>query len=415
VGGKNLTVEYIRKSGSDVVRIITDKADRDLKSIVLTNLETPSRLAVDLPYDAYTGPKQLHVNTEVLKQVNVTYTGINQTRVILEFNGLVSYESSVKGGVITISLKNTALKNLTYSNLNSRPKITLHRTYLTEGSETVKDNYTIEYTNDSKVCTIMFSNSLGELAAGRHRVDDAIVTSVAVEKNNENTTLTINAKKRIFCSVYTTRNSDGNIFETNISLLELPGKSEKLVVIDAGHGGHDPGAKAPPGEKREKDYCLDIAQRLEKNLQRKGIKTFLIRNDDTYVALYERAILANDIKADLFISLHINAVDNNPEANGTETLYCPSSNGGNNGLNSEIFASIVQENLIRTLKTTDRKIKARPNLVVLRKTNMPAVLIEAAFITNEADLTKLDSTAFRRNTARAITDSVMEAFELLGK
>jgi N-acetylmuramoyl-L-alanine amidase len=258
---------------------------------------------------------------------------------------------------------------------------------------------------------------LGELGDGRYRVGDAIVNSVVVEKDKENTTLTITAKKKIFCSVYTTRNADGNIFETNISLLELPGKTDRLVVIDAGHGGHDPGATAP-GDKREKDYCLDIALRIEKNLQTKGVKTFMVRNDDTFVALYERAILANDINADLFVSIHINAVDNNPAPNGTETLYCPSSSGssgGNKKLDSETFASIVQENLIKTLKTTDRKIKARPNLVVLRKTNMPAVLIEAAFITNEEDLAKLDSASFRRNTAKAVTDSIMEAFELLGK
>lgn len=191
--------------------------------------------------------------------------------------------------------------------------------------------------------------------------------------------------------------------------VEAPGGSVVpggLVVIDAGHGDHDPGAVY--GSLKEKEFALDIALRLNALLRDKNVKTYMTRDDDTFVDLYTRANVANDMNADLFLSIHINA--NNKTARGTETLYCPSELQ-DEGFSDKWFAQIVQEKLIASLGTVNRKIVPRPNLVVLRETKMPSALAEIAFIDNSSDRELLLKEEFRQKAAEALCEAIIQALE----
>ncbi len=132
---------------------------------------------------------------------------------------------------------------------------------------------------------------------------------------------------------------------------------------------------------------LDIGLKLKRKLENIGYKVYITRDYDTYVGLYDRAEIANELGADAFVSLHINA-NGKESPNGVEMLYVPG-----DGRNNEGFARMLQQSLVQATGAYDRGLSQRPNLVVIRETNMPAVLAECGFLTNarEESLLRTDS------------------------
>lgn len=171
-----------------------------------------------------------------------------------------------------------------------------------------------------------------------------------------------------------------------------------FVVIDPGHGGSEPGAGN--GKINEKDITLDISLEVEKILNEKHIDNILTRKDDTYVSLEDRTKLANEKKCSLFVSIHNNSFTD-ASSNGILTTYNPYSPTG------ESNAKIMQSKL-STLGMYDRKIMPRPNLYVLRHTEMPALLIEVGFISNKNDLKLLTDSDFQKKCATQIVSGIEE-------
>lgn len=172
------------------------------------------------------------------------------------------------------------------------------------------------------------------------------------------------------------------------------------IFIDAGHGGKDSGAVNV--KIFEKDIALSIALKLEKMLKAYGIETVMSRSTDVFVTLQDRAKLANNSNADLFVSIHVNSSIN--PAKGIETLvysYC-----GNN----KDVAQNVQDNLITATGTLDRGVKERPDLYVLLQTKMTAILIETGFIKTEYQ--NLLSDDYQNKIASAITKAICKSFNL---
>jgi len=179
----------------------------------------------------------------------------------------------------------------------------------------------------------------------------------------------------------------------------------RIIVLDPGHGGSDPGAVA--WNVKEKDLNLQVARILKEMLEKAGATVYMTRNDDRYVGLYTRADIANNLNADLFVSIHHNA-SSNSGAKGVMTLYYPSSK--NTGrMNGQKFAEIVQRNLVNDLNTKDWGIIPRLNLVVTRETKMPAVLAELGFMTNKSELEKLVTYEFQYQAAKSLFKSITEA------
>lgn len=172
----------------------------------------------------------------------------------------------------------------------------------------------------------------------------------------------------------------------------------RLLVIDPGHGGRDPGAIGPNGVK-EKDVALDVARLLAEEVKTIA-RPRLTRDGDEYRELWERSSLANTIGADLFISIHCNSsIDRS--AHGTETFVYRF------GGEAEKLARIVQAKLVAALGTTDRGVKEK-SLHVVRETRMPAILVELAFISNPQEEKLLASLEVQRKAARAIAEGVAE-------
>ena len=212
------------------------------------------------------------------------------------------------------------------------------------------------------------------------------------------------------------------------------------IVIDAGHGGHDTGTIGPTG-LMEKDLCLDVALRLGKIIQQKlpGADVVYTRPDDTFIPLEERTRIANEAKADLFISIHANS-SHDGQARGIETYYLnlkgsaeamevaarenASSQDGIHDLEdlvkriartekideSREFAQDVQDSLSRSVQRSNRQIKNRgvrkAPFVVLIGADMPSILTEISFLSNPSDEKMLKQPEHRQRVAEGIYQGV---------
>lgn len=231
------------------------------------------------------------------------------------------------------------------------------------------------------------------------------------------------------------------------SLARQLGLGVARIVIDPGHGGHDPGAIS--NRAREAEVVLDIALRLEKLLlKQKGIEVVLTRRTDTFVPLEERTAIANREDADLFLSIHAN-VGRNAAANGVETYIlnfatspeaeavAARENAGtgmamhslpdivrkialNNKLDeSRDLAAIVQSSLYRGIRqqnaqARNRGVKQAP-FVVLIGAQMPSVLAEVSFVTNKKEAALLRTAAYRQRIAQSLFDAVLKYRQSLKK
>ena len=171
------------------------------------------------------------------------------------------------------------------------------------------------------------------------------------------------------------------------------------IFIDAGHGGTNPGTIGVNGLK-ESTVNLDVALKLGRILQNNGYTVNYSRTTDVNLSLARRANLANEWGADYFISIHCNS-NPDPDIGGTSTFYY------RNGTVAESFAIVVNTNLVRLIEL--RNIGTYPaNFAVLRRTSMPAILVELAFLSNPREAALLATNSFRENCALGIANGVIQ-------
>jgi N-acetylmuramoyl-L-alanine amidase len=180
-------------------------------------------------------------------------------------------------------------------------------------------------------------------------------------------------------------------------VLEIPEPQMRahLVAIDAGHGGRDTGAIGPTG-LLEKDVVLDIAQRVRELLVKAGIRVVMTRETDVFVELADRPRVARQQGATAFVSIHANA-STRPTANGSETYYFTPQ--------SQVLAQMVQEELARVPNLANRGVKTA-SFLVLRESDVPAVLVEVAYVSNLDEEARLRQNAVRQRLAEAVTRGV---------
>ncbi|KGE17761.1 N-acetylmuramoyl-L-alanine amidase family protein [Paenibacillus wynnii] len=179
----------------------------------------------------------------------------------------------------------------------------------------------------------------------------------------------------------------------------LPGNSgRKLVVLDAGHGAKDSGAVGVTG-KYEKAFNLAIVLKAAALLKKeKNIDVVLTRSDDTFLELKERAAIANNLNADLFISVHANSSASS-RATGAETYYQRQA--------SKAFATVMHKYLVPATGLSDRGVRYG-NFHVIRETKMPAVLLEVGYLSNKGDEALLFTEALQNRVAAAMVSGIKE-------
>ncbi len=208
--------------------------------------------------------------------------------------------------------------------------------------------------------------------------------------------------------------------EDDLETLNLPAldwkMQGKLIVIDPGHGGVDSGSLAYDGNGKkeeniilmEKEKNLEVALRLNELLQLAGANTYMTRTDDTGIGIYERPEIANDLSAALFVSVHNNS-NESEGPNGTEVHYTVKESEADHGFTSKAIAESVMDELEASMGLLRRGVKKSPNYVVLRTTEMPAIIIEGAFISNPSDLEYMMSDNFVEDYALGAARGIIQA------
>lgn len=185
---------------------------------------------------------------------------------------------------------------------------------------------------------------------------------------------------------------------------------DKIIVLDAGHGGKDPGAGAENYRVKESQIALKLLLYLKELLENNtDITVFCTRTEDVYPTLEERANLALGMEADLFISWHCNASESTKRS-GTEMIY-NALQGQEDAFNSKSFAQLCLDNLTDALGTKKRGLSDRQDLHIVRRATMPVVLIETAYLSNEKDLEILKNDEKLQAAAQAIYEAVLTAYE----
>ncbi|NDO47774.1 N-acetylmuramoyl-L-alanine amidase [Clostridium sp. MD294] len=184
----------------------------------------------------------------------------------------------------------------------------------------------------------------------------------------------------------------------------------KILVLDAGHGGQDPGTSG--NNLKEKDITLAILQKTYSRLQKTDkVKTYVTRIGDTYPENISRATMANDI-GDVFVSIHMNSASPNPTPNGTEVLFITHETDKDGKLTSKAVATTLLKNVVNALGTNNRGLKydtaEQKNLIVLNRTVVPAVIVETLFLSNPGDALKISNELYQEEVAQAIYDSIIE-------
>jgi N-acetylmuramoyl-L-alanine amidase len=178
------------------------------------------------------------------------------------------------------------------------------------------------------------------------------------------------------------------------------------IVLDAGHGGKDSGAVG--NGLKEKDLTLKIVKQIGCMLEEyEGVEVHYTRTDDRFLELSERAAIANKLKADYFISVHINA--------GGGTGFESYVYNGNVSAATIAYQNVIHAEIMKAIGNVTDRGKKRANYAVLRETKMPAILTENLFIDNTNDAAKLKSEQFLQQIAYGHVQGIVKAFGLKRK
>jgi len=334
------------------------------------------------------------------------------------------------------------IQNNQFFSVNDLAKISKSKKFINDQTEKIifyVDNKKIKVTSD--ITFILIEDSLYQLSSKVIKDKNEYYLPVdsffnIINSLSKDLSVTMGSQSISFSTKKTTLNPSKKIdLRTEKQKWEF-----KTIVIDAGHGGKDPGAVGYRGTK-EKDIALDVAKRLEKKLSKNlNVKIVMTRDEDIFLRLSERTRIANENNGSLFISIHTNAAEDR-RASGFETfLIGPNKNeaavrvaarenavlelegiSGQKLTNedlikatiaqsafaskSEQFASMVQGEIKKRVQSKDRGVK-QAGFYVLMGASMPNVLVELGFISNPSEEKKLRSPQYRDQLATAIYRAV---------
>lgn len=205
----------------------------------------------------------------------------------------------------------------------------------------------------------------------------------------------------------------------------------RTVAIDPGHGGRDPGTRSTLLELEEKNLALAVAHRLKRSLEAEGFRVVLTRQDDRFVELTRRSKIANQAGADLFVSIHFNAVGN-PAIEGTETYVLTPAGQRSTSENLDavadtaafpgnqydswntVLAFVVHRQLLHDLGGFDRGLK-RARFQVLRGVECPALLVEAGYLSNPREARRMAGSRYQEQMVESLTLAIMHFRDTVDK
>lgn len=195
-----------------------------------------------------------------------------------------------------------------------------------------------------------------------------------------------------------------------ISLLSARKAHDKIVVVDAGHGGMDEGTSSANRKYHEKDIVLDVQDKLSRLLDKTDVTVYYTRTKDEEVSKKDRTRLANALQADLFVSIHCNALQGGVNTYGVETLYAGKS-PQHGKLNNRELADMILDQVIASTGMKKRGTIKRNGLYLLRHAKVPATIVEIGYMTNHGDMSLMKKEIGQQKIAEGIYWGIMNAMK----
>lgn len=335
------------------------------------------------------------INTDELQYVldgKVDTSKGNTVELVLAVEDLVQYSYREETQNLILEIYPTTLKNMRYDK-NANVLYLDKKDKIDTGSVKFEDHYLDGYFD-----VTLSGDYESDYGYGTYDVKGTVVENIEVSTKGGNTTFRFKQNR---ISAYEVT-AEGDSYAIRVK--NPKEVYDKVLLLDAGHGGKDPGTSG--NGMQEKNLNLTIVQKIAQKLQGSGIKVYMTRDSDVYPENSTRAKTANDI-ADLMVSIHMNS---GPEtANGTETLYQVHANDNGARLTSKQLAEILQGKVVSATGNTNRGAKLWTDVLILNRTTVPAVIVEVVFITNTGDALKISNPAYQDQVAQAIADGIQEA------
>lgn len=388
---------YKLQGGTGAINFQLTGSQTDILKTATVNRNS-NVITITVPKSKYILDKNVYQNFgEIIQKMEVTekdstvtisftcenvadYSYIIQNN-ILELNILYTYGSS-DGSVTSYSLSIPKPSGITIANVTNQ------------------DLY-----QSKKFKIILTGDHIAYFQKNPIVINNSSIKNITTTKSGNNTVITVTTSSLMGYKIYEVGN--------NIQVKMGAPKSiyKNIIVLDAGHGGKDPGAQNKG--TNEKDLNYEILYTLMKGYfsgNAPDIKVYWTRTDDTYITLANRAAFAKSVGADAFVSLHMNS-SNKSSANGTEVYYSVSNNNsGFSGITSQKMANLFRKQLLKDLGTKNRGTKTAA-YYVLKHNTVPSILIELGFISGSSDYSKLTNTTFQKNAAKSIYTSIVSMFQ----
>jgi len=388
--GQSHLGDYIRVSGMAPTSVKTFR------------MSEPDRVVIDLVGTKSTiGWKEAAASGQFVTGIRTDQYNAETTRIVALTDGAANYEVIQNGSETWIQFTQTGLKSFEYASSDTNPMIRFSQRNLSF------DKSQIEVIDDYENMTYTFilpedvSDSFG---SGKLVVDDRAIDNIELKQDPD-------GRSRIVIKQLEYYEYKLEVTAKGIVIAGYKPKAlyDKIIVIDAGHGGTDPGAVA--GGEHEKSINLKVSNYVKSLFEgSEDYKVYYTRTSDVNKSLQYRTDLANTLEADIFVSIHNNAM-NTSSFQGMETLYMPG--GSTSKLSSISIAKIFHDTLLPIVEVADRGLKPRDGLYVLRHTKMPAIILELGFMTNPSDLAKLTNPEVQKRVAEGIyqaTETVFNRF-----
>lgn len=432
---------------------------KDLKVVNLTlnapgsNVKTmflkDNRLIIDISdCTNRVAQRQFTFNQGCINEIrNAQYKQIPAiTRVVIAFNMKVKYSINKVGNNISVNINETsALDNKKYTTPMSTSNNSVSKgVNIVKGSQQENESYKITYKNAgnsviripnigglkytlySKILTFQLNSKYDY--NNLLKIKDKFIKKIQIIKGSTFNTFMIMLNQTAPVAVKTSNGGvDLNIgkiisvpSKNQVKVLKPKTKLNRVVVIDPGHGGPEPGSKG--NGILEKNLNLLIAQKVRAILLKNNINVFMTRNKDEYLnkntrlvreELISRAQYANSVNADFLISIHTNA--SNPSAHGVETMFYPDNGEIKKTLkkgkvNSKQLACFIQNSVVSTTGAYNRRIVANPKLIILKYTNVVPCLIEVGFLSNAKEAQLLKNDKYTDKMAQGIANGIIKAY-----
>jgi N-acetylmuramoyl-L-alanine amidase len=449
-------IPSIRKISSTAstgsTRLLIDLEDK--VSYSSARIKNPDRIYFDLHAARLTpdlARREISVTGDLLKAVRVAQNQAGVVRIVLEVVGVQDYTASLGNKppqlIVDLYGSKASLRASRDANESENPQQTSRQ----DAAEDADSRVTVRETESATVQPAAAKKIPAEpetavtrsISKGNSRKSSAVSDPLPVN----NTSLTRGRKNGSARDSAPPPGAAQPTHDGQATLTRTLGLKIGRIVIDAGHGGHDTGTIGPTG-LMEKDLCLDIALRLGKIIEQRlpSAEVVFTRSDDSYIPLEQRTQLANEAKADLFMSIHANS-SHDQAARGIETYYLnlkgspeamdvaarenATANGGVHELQdlvkkiartekideSREFARDIQDSLARRIQKNARTVKNRgvrkAPFVVLIGADMPSVLTEISFLSNPSDEQLLKKPDYRQRVADGLYQGVVSYLQSL--